>query len=294
MSYWILDKLNLTPPIIQETNRLETNFGLLSKRKIKDLIKSGDIDDWDDPRLLTLSGLRNKGITPQILTQFIEMVGYTANSSSTIQQPLFDNSIRTYLNQYAPRRMGVLDPIPVKLTNMTSKIVAKPLYPTIINSKTIDVKLNPIVYIERSDFQISANKKYTRLTPGKNVRLKYAGIIKYIGHSQNSSGMVTSISAEFYEEDEYKKKQLGKVNGTIHWVSHLDNRLPLYSYTYPDKTNVTGEKHQKNIYLDDINNIDELDYTHWQLERNGYYYINNDKVIYLVSLKEDPIVKTLT
>jgi glutaminyl-tRNA synthetase len=289
LSYWILDKLELTKPIIDESNRLEMDFGMLSKRKIKGLIDEGNIDGWDDPRLLTISGLRNRGLNPDIINGFCSKLSYTKNMNSVIYQHVFDNVIRTYLNANAPRRMAVFNPLKVNLINIGQiRIFNKPLYPNKDGcNKNVITHIGPVIYIEKEDFQKSANKKYKRMTIDKIVRIKYAGIIKYESHKEDDDGNVTELNATFIAESENTEK----VNGTIHWVSYKMDKEPIIidiiNWGYD------GTKNIEKVYLDDIMNEEYSEY--WQLERQCYVHLRPGATTgnYLVNLKESRIAKDL-
>lgn len=292
LSYWILDKLKLPKLIIDETNRLETDFGLLSKRKVKALIDSKEINDWDDPRLLTISGLRNRGLSPTIINNFCQELGYTKHSNAITKEAVLDSCIRNHLNIEAPRRMAVFNPLKVILRNRYYiEMFNKPLYPQKENSTQVITPLGPIVYIEKDDFRIEANKKYKRLTPKNIVRLKYGGIIKYVSHSLDNDGNVNEVVVDFLSENENTEK----VSGTIHWVSYQRDPIivKLHRWNYPNSSNPIGQYNSQDIYIDNLLNEDYSNY--WQLERVGYIYMEpgSTNPIHLTSLKEDPIAKRL-
>ena len=117
LSLWILNKLEMKAPIIDETNRLVTNFGILSKRKIKKLIEDGHMEDWNDPRLLTIAGIRNRGITPSMLKEFCAKLGYTRRATAVTPYHVLENVIRNWSNENAPRHMAVFDPVEVVIMN---------------------------------------------------------------------------------------------------------------------------------------------------------------------------------
>lgn len=294
LSYWILDKLELQKPIIEETNRLETDFGILSKRKIKNLIETNLIDDWDDPRLLTISGLRNKGISAEMIRDFCGKQTYSKNMNSVVQQDLLNSVIRHNLSESAPRRMAVFNPLKVNITNLNEiKYFKKPLFPNKEESPQVITVLSPILYIEKEDFMKSANKKYKRLTMEKPVRIKYAGIIKYNNHLEDDDGNIKELFVDFIPEADNKFK----VNGTIHWVSYKKEpiELELINWKYPNKNdyNESGQKIIEHIYIDDIMNEEYTEY--WQLERQCYIYLRPGATSgnYLVGLKESFTAKQL-
>jgi glutaminyl-tRNA synthetase len=188
--YWILDTLQLRKPIVKEFNRLEIDFGVLSKRKIKKLVEDGSVDGWDDPRLITINGLRNKGYSPEMLKLFCAKLGYTQNVSSSIKKSLFDSVIREYMNKNAYRCFGIINPLKVIIENFDDDekhVIKRPNHPQNETKGYSEIILRKIVYIESEDFRVSANKKYYRLKPGKSVRLKYGGIITYMDHHIHGS-----------------------------------------------------------------------------------------------------------
>jgi glutaminyl-tRNA synthetase len=296
LSYWILNKLKLKCPIIEETNRLETNFGLLSKRKIKFMIESNTLEGWDDPRLLTIAGLRNKGISPKMINDFCAKQTYTKNMNSIVHKHLFDSIIRYELSESAPRRMAVFNPLRVNLVNHTEyRYFYKPLYPSIENSPKALTCIAPVIYIEADDFMKTANQKYKRMTMEKCVRLKYTGIIKYLSHTEDDNGNIIELNVVFIPESENTEK----VNGTIHWVSyrHLPIKFKLIDWQYPIDNEIeadyAGKKIEKTIYIDEINTVDN--YTYWQFERQCYATVDMNTLTgnYLVGLKENKTSKDL-
>lgn len=299
LSYWILDKLELTKPMIEETNRLETNFGTLSKRKIKKLIEDNKVSGWNDSRLLTISGLRNRGISAELINKFCSELYYTKNATATIQEHKFNSIIRNYLNPIVPRRMAIVNPLKVILYSgiekdnnenfeeyLNNKInITKPLYPNsdLPNKKDIVANTcisNSNIFIEKDDFMASgATRKYKRLAPGRAVRLKYFGIIEYFKHDDNN------IYCYYYTEDEYRLKKENetatKIWGTIHWIdsaNYTESNLIISKYD--------GTYEIKSIMLDKIDVIDNSGY--WQFERLGFYHVSNncETIKEIVSLRD--------
>ena len=286
LSYWVLEKLGLKKPIIEETNRLETNFGTLSKRKIKKMIEDGShANGWDDPRLLTIRGLRNKGFSPELLLEFCKTLHYTNHTKTVIPEHKFNSVIRDHLESRAPRRMAVLNPLKINLVNWTSSIttsVEKPLFPGDEKSSKVTVEIDPnALFIEKEDFKESANKKYRRLVPGRAVRLKYFGIIVYQNHDFISENSDPSVSCNFYSEGEYKQRRIDdptnnpKISGTIHWVSN-SKKVTLQTATYD------GELTSRDILMD---SIDENGVKYWQFERLGFFHVNGNHISTLVDMK---------
>ena len=295
LSYWVCNKLGLNPPEIIETNRLDTDFGTLSKRKIKKLLENNNITGWDDPRLLTVSALRNKGISPSILKDFCNELGYTQNASAIVPLHKFQSVIRNNLNKTAPRRMIVEQPIKVTIKNYddTMSNIHKPVYPHIkTNNEYFESFLGETIYIEKDDFRTKGvNKKYKRFAPGRVVRIKYGGLIKYIDHQEDNNGNIININVHRFEEGSLNDK----IWGTIHWVSYpneetkIKNTVRCIYYEYPDEINDYGSKTESKVLLDlgwDKNRY--IDNSRFQMERIGYFYLNDsDNLIFLCSLRED-------
>ncbi|VVU95611.1 tRNA synthetases class I (E and Q), catalytic domain [seawater metagenome] len=270
--YWILEKLELKAPEVTEFNRLETDFGILSKRKIKSLIEDKIVVDWEDPLLITLNGLKNKGYSPDILKEFCKKLHYTTNSGGYIEKSLLDHITRSSLSDSAERCFGVLNPLKIIIENISSDeeiALDRPLYPQDPSSELSKIFLKKNIYIEKDDFKLEANKKFFRLTSKQSVRLKYGGIITYVSHEIDSNGNFKHITVNYTSEQK-------KVKGTIHWTSN-DTPKKVYLFDYDDM-----KKHSYDSYVDDTNN------EYLQFERLGYYKkINNNTYHHLCSLKED-------
>lgn len=293
LSLWILDKLRLDAPVIDETNRLQTDFGTLSKRKIWEMIKSGHVSSWDDPRLLTLCGLRSHGFTPELLKAFCSTLNYTKHHDAKVMKHHFESAIRDYCNPKCSRRMMVIEPLEVEIMNYDElceedKVVIKRTTPLIKGEEssishidTIEVHLTPKVYIERGDFRFDdgVNKKYRRLAPGRQIRLKSAGIIKYVSHEtkklDEDTEIVTKVLVEFIPED----KKEGKIHGTVHWVPNSENCWTFNVVNYDSPSTASAVIVDNNAFNDAV----------YQFERIGYCRVIPEKRVIkkLVWLKED-------
>jgi glutaminyl-tRNA synthetase len=220
---WFLEKLEIeNPPRQYEFSRLNINYTVMSKRKLRELVEKGYVSGWDDPRMPTLCGLRRRGFTPESIRRFIDLVG-VSRTNSTADWGLLEHCVREDLNKTADRVMGVLNPLKVIIEN----------YP-VDKTEEFDVENNPEmpergtrkvpfsreIYIEQDDFMIDPPSKYFRLKPGGEVRLKNAYFIKCTGYETDENGNVTLVKATYDPDSRGGVSPDGrKVRGTIHWVS---------------------------------------------------------------------------
>jgi glutaminyl-tRNA synthetase len=206
-----------------EFNRLNLTYTVMSKRKLLELVRSGAVSGWDDPRMPTLCGLRRRGYTPESIKKFIDLIGYTKVEAIN-DVSLLEHAVRDDLNMRAPRVFGVLDPLRVIITNFPSGRVEEM---EIINNpedETMGSRMVPFsneIYIERDDFMENPPHKFFRLAPGTEVRLKGAYIIRCESFRKNEK---TGIIEEVYctydpatKSGEHLSEK--KVKGTLHWVS---------------------------------------------------------------------------
>lgn len=217
-----------------EFNRLNLTYTVLSKRKLLQLVKEGLVDGWDDPRMPTISGLRRRGFTPQSIKAFIDRIGYT-KFEAVNDISLLEFSIREDLNKHATRVCAVINPVKVVITNYPESQVEEvdmENNPEEENPGTHKMPFCREIFIEREDFMENPPKKFFRLTPDKEVRLKGAYIIKCTGCKKDEEGNVIEIYCEY--DPESKSGMPGstrKVKGTLHWVSAkhcVDAEVRLY------------------------------------------------------------------
>ena len=205
-----------------EFNRLNLTYTLMSKRKLLQLVKENLVSGWDDPRMPTLCGLRRRGYTPQSIKNFIEDIGYTKYEALN-DISLLEHSIREDLNKNANRVSAVLNPVKVILTNYPEdkvEMVAMDNNPEQENAGTHQMPFSREIYIERDDFMEEPPKKFFRMTPGKEVRLKGAYIVMCTGCKKDADGNITEIYCEI--DPTSRSGEPGserKVKGTLHWVS---------------------------------------------------------------------------
>ncbi|KAF5074863.1 Glutamine--tRNA ligase [anaerobic digester metagenome] len=233
---WFIDQLATDDyrPHQYEFNRLNMTYTMMSKRKLLQLVQEKLVSGWDDPRMPTLCGLRRRGYTPQSIRNFVDSIGYT-KYDGMIDVSLLEFAVREDLNKKAVRVSGVIDPVELILTNypegQTEEMEA-------INNPEDEsmgsrrVKFSRELWIERDDFMEDAPRKYFRLTPGNEVRLKNAYIVKCTGCKKDENGNVTEVYAEYDPQTRSGMPEANrKVKGTIHWVSAphaLDAEVRLY------------------------------------------------------------------
>ncbi len=283
---WFCDALGIHHPQQIEFARLNLSYTVMSKRKLLQLVTENHVSGWDDPRLLTLRGLRRRGYTATSIRAFCERIG-VAKQYSVIDMAWLEDAIREDLNAHAPRAMGVLRPLKVVLTNLPAdaeRICQAANHPQQPDMGTREVPLTREIYIEQSDFLEDAPKKFFRLKPGGAVRLRSAGIIECGEMIKNAAGEVTEVHCTFDPD------LTRKVKGTIHWVSArhaISAEVRLYDHLFaaenPDQTAEGG------TFLDNLNphSLEVLTTAklepslgqvasgaHYQFERTGYFYVD--------------------
>ena len=305
---WYLNELKLYHPQQIEFSRLNLNFTILSKRKLKMLVDGAHVDGWDDPRMPTISGLRRRGYTSKSIKNFVNDLGITKRDS-TIDVVRLENSLRDELNKKAMRVMAVLDPLKVIIMN----------YPEIkmeqldaINNpedSTAGVRKIPFskeIYIEKSDFMEDPPKKFFRLGLEREVRLRYAYFIKCVDVVKDEEGNVIEIHCTYDPDTKGGNAPDGrKVKGTIHWVSaseSIDAEVRLYDRLF-SKENPDSEKDFLNALnpescITHLNaklepSLENPSDKTYQFERTGYFkkdfeYSENNKNVFIrsVSLRD--------
>jgi len=211
------------PPEQTEFARLELDYTVLSKRKLLKLVTEGHVAGWDDPRMPTLAGLRRRGVTPEAIRAFADRIG-VARSDARIELATFEHAIRDDLNMRVPRVMAVSRPLKLVLTNYPADQVETfdaPLYPhDVPKTGSRPLPFSRELWIEREDFMEDAPKKFFRLTPGREVRLRYGYLITCTGAVKDESGQVVEVHATYDPATRGGDAPDGRrVQGTIHWVS---------------------------------------------------------------------------
>jgi len=220
---WFLDNIPAPcHPQQIEFARGNLDFTVMSKRRLRQLVEEGHVSGWDDPRMPTIAGLRRRGYTAQSIRTFWKEAG-VSKAESIIPMGVLENAVRNDMNEKAPRVMAVLDPVKVVLTNYPegeTEWIEAPSHPQKPEMGNRKVPLGREIWIEREDFMEDPPKKFFRLRPGGEVRLRNAFIIKCTGFSKDAEGRVSEIQCEFDPDSRSGLPGASrKVKGTIHWVS---------------------------------------------------------------------------
>lgn len=292
---WFIDQLATSTyrPHQYEFNRLNLTYTVMSKRKLLQLVQEKLVRGWDDPRMPTICGYRRRGYTPEAIHNFIDRIGYTKYDALN-DIGLLEYAVREDLNKRATRVSAVLDPIKLILTNypegQTEQLEAQN-NPEDENAGSHNVTFSRELYIERDDFMEDAPKKYFRLTPGNEVRLKNAYIVKCTGCKYAEDGSVLEVYAEY---DPLTKSGMPdsnrKVKGTIHWVSTedcLDAEVRLYDRLFTVEEPSADERDFRELmnldslrvlknckvesFLKDAEVLDKF-----QFQRVGYFCVDKD------------------
>ena len=291
---WFLDELGVYHPRQIEFARLNLSYTVMSKRMLLELVEQGYVNGWDDPRMPALVGMRRRGYTPESIRNFCERIG-VAKSNSVVDIALLEYYIREDLNKRAPRVMGVLRPLKVVIENYPENKVEE--FEAVNNPEdpsmgTRKVPFSRELYIEKEDFMEEPPKKFYRLTPGREVRLRYACYIKCIGVIKNEkTGEVVELRCTYDPETRGGSSPDGrKVRSTLHWVSAAHSipvEVRLYDRLFT-KENPAGEEDDFKKYLNP-NSLETLTECRvepsladakpgdrCQFERLGYFCVDTD------------------
>ncbi len=268
---WVLEKLEIkNPPHQYEFSRLNINYTVMSKRKLRELVEKNYVSAWDDPRMPTLCGLRRRGFTPESIRTFIDLVG-VSRTNSVVDWGLLEHCVREHLNQTADRVMGILNPVKVIIENYPEDVTEEfdvENNPEMPERGTRKVPFSREIYIEQDDFMVNPPPKYFRLKPDGEVRLKNAYFIKCTGYETDENGKVTLVRASYDPASRGGESPDGrKVKGTIQWVSAkhaVDAEVRLYDMLFkvenPDDIPEGGD------YKDNLNPESLTILTHSKLE----------------------------
>ncbi|QJC32556.1 glutamine--tRNA ligase [Enterobacteriaceae endosymbiont of Donacia dentata] len=305
---WILNNISIGfHPKQYEFSKLQIEYNITSKRKINLLIKKKIVNNWNDPRLLTISGLRKKGYTPSSLKEFCYRIGVT-KQNNIIEKSFLEYCIKFKLNKIVPRTMAILRPLKIIISNFSPEQKIKlsiPNHPNNLNMGYKNIYFTKEIYIDILDFSEKKKKNYKRLVLGKKVRLRYAFVIKANKIIKDKHGNILYIDCNYYKDTlgmKIKKKQ--EIKGIIHWIS-CSYSISAYFYLYDIlfiKKNINNSddifsilnKKSLLIYNGFIekNLLKENKNKHFQFEREGYFYLDKkykNKIIFnrIASLKKN-------
>ena len=289
---WLLDNVGFEEPRTHqyEFARLELEYTLLSKRKLIRLVREGHVTGWDDPRVPTIAGLRRRGVPPEAVRTFADLIG-VAKANSRVDMAKLEYAVRETLNPVAPRVMAVLGPLKVVLTNWPEDEVEEldaPYYPhDVPREGSRPVPFARDLWIERSDFSETPPKGFRRLVPGGEVRLRYAYVIRCDEAVKDAEGIVVELRCSYDPATRSGSGDTRKGIGTIHWVSArhaLDAEVRLYDRLFdaadpddvpeggdftdhlnPDSLRVVSAKVEPSVALDAPS-------PRYQFERTGYFW----------------------
>ena len=275
---WVIDHCSLPVKTRQiEFARLDINYTVMSKRKLRSLVEEGLVDGWNDPRLPTLCGLRRRGYTPRAIRDFNERNG-VSKVPSMVDIRFLEHCLREDLNKRAPRAMAVLDPIRLTITNYpedrqeTFSVENLPGDPS---SGTHDITFSRHLLIERGDFEEDPPKKYYRLFPGNRVRLRGSYIIHCTGCVKDDDGRITEVLAEYDPETRGGSAREGqKIRGTIHWLDQgtaVKARVRLYDHLFTVEAPDDDERdYHELLNPDSLVVIDDAYVEPWLKEDRSY------------------------
>ncbi|MBR1810191.1 MAG: glutamine--tRNA ligase/YqeY domain fusion protein [Clostridia bacterium] len=239
---WFVEQIGFAAPPRQiEFARLNVNSCVTSKRKCLELVEKGIVRGWDDPRMVTLCGMRRRGYPAKAVRTFIDKVG-VSKAYSIVDYGLLEACVRDELNDSAPRAMAVLEPLKVVIDNYPAgqtEIIETPKHPDHPEMGTSAVTFSRELYVEKGDFMIDPPKKYFRLYPGNEVRLKGAYFVKCVSYETDDAGNVTCVHCTYDPESRGGESPDGrKVRGTLHWVSadhSITATVNLYDRLFTDE-----------------------------------------------------------
>jgi glutaminyl-tRNA synthetase len=218
---WFIEQLGIHPSRQYEFARLNLNYTVMSKRKLIQLVREKHVDGWDDPRMPTISGMRRRGYSPESIRNFMEIIGVT-KFKGVSDIALLENAVRDHLNKTSPRVMAVLDPLKVTVTNWPegkTETVPAQNNPEDPEAGSRDLPFTRELWIDRADFLEEAPRKFFRLKPGGEVRLRNAWIIRCDEVIKDDAGEVVELKCSYDPDTLGKNPDDRKVKGVIHWVS---------------------------------------------------------------------------
>ena len=292
---WFIEQLGIFPSHQYEFARLNLNYTVMSKRKLLQLVKENYVSGWDDPRMPTICGLRRRGYTPESIRNFCEDIG-VAKRDNVIDYARLENALRDDLNKRSQRVMAVLNPVKLIIDNYPEGKTAQLSAinnPEDESAGTREVSFSKTLYIERDDFMENPPKKYFRMTPGQEVRLRYAYIVRCTGVDKDPEGNITAVHCTYDEQSRGGNAPDGrKIKATIHWVdanNHCNAEVRLFERLFqnesPDKVE-EGHSFLENLNPDSLKVLQNckvekfLSTTKpldkYQFERLGYFSTDYD------------------
>lgn len=289
---WVIENISIEcTPRQYEFSRLNLEYTVLSKRKLIQLVEDNHVSGWDDPRMPTIAGIRRRGYTPSALREFCQRIGVT-KMDNMVEMGMLEACIRDELNQKAPRRMAVLEPLKLVIENYPSdktEMLDAPNHPNDESMGTRSVPFSKEIFIEKEDFRIEANKKFKRLVLNKEVRLRNAYVIRADRVDTDENGEVTTIYCTYDEQTLGVDPADGrKVKGVIHWVSAehgINAEIRLYDRLFNVPNPASEEDFTAAINPDSLSvkfgvvepslSGAELGAS-YQFERTGYFCLDKD------------------
>ena len=292
---WFIAQLGIFPSHQYEFARLNLNYTVMSKRKLLQLVKENHVNGWDDPRMPTICGLRRRGYTPESIRNFCEDIG-VAKRDNIIDYTRLENALRDDLNKKAQRVMVVLNPVKLIIDNYPegkSETLQAINNPEDETAGTREVSFSKELFIERDDFMENPPNKYFRMTPGQEVRLRYAYIVRCTGVDKDENGEITAIHCTYDENSRGGNPSDGrKIKGTIHWVDankHCNAEVRLFDRLFrsesPDKVE-EGHSFLENLNPDSLKVLNDCkaetflssaqSLDKYQFERLGYFSVDYD------------------
>lgn len=290
---WLVEHLFEEPrPHQYESARLNLDYTVMSKRKLLQLVKEGHVTGWDDPRMPTLSGMRRRGYPAAAIRRFCELIG-VAKADNRVDVALLEYAVRNELNDKARRVMCVIDPLKVVLTNFPdgkTEMLSADYWPHDIGHEgSRQVPLTREVYIERSDFMEEPSRKFHRLSPGAEVRLRHAYIIRCDDVVKNEKGNVVELRCSIDFNTRSGSASSKKVKGTVHWVSAsegVETTVRLYDrlFDVPNPDDIAeGQTFMDHLNAGSLREVtaiiepstaEDAPETWYQFERQGYFYLD--------------------
>jgi glutaminyl-tRNA synthetase len=292
---WFIKQLDIHHPRQIEFARLNLTHTVMSKRKLLELVENKYVNGWDDPRMPTISGVRRRGYTPDAIRNFCSQIG-VAKADSTVEIAYLEHFVREDLNKKAPRVMAVLDPLKVIIDNYpenSEEELTAVNNPEDSSAGTRKIPFSKILYIERGDFMEDPPKKFYRLAPGREVRLRYAYFLKCINAVKDKKGNIIELHCTYDPSTKGGDAPDGrKVKATLHWVSakhSIPAEVRLYDYLFTDENPLSteeGKDFKEGINPDSLKVIKNCRLEPslftakpgdiYQFERKGYFCVDSD------------------